>query len=132
MSFLSIYSSNVKRKKDELARLKKDRVKYVSDASSASQKITKLSSQLNNTKSPSSIKSKLNEISREEKKKSDAEKKVSDYDKKIVTKERELYNEEIKLQKEQEKESKNLALIKKQEILQNQFKNQLIGNLSTL
>lgn len=106
MSLLSIYSSNVKRKKDELARLKKDRVRYVSDVSSASQKITRLSSQLNNTKSPSSIKSKLNEISREEKKKSDAEKKVSDYDKKIATKERELYNEEIKLQKEQEKENK--------------------------
>ena len=51
MSLSSFYSSNVRRKKEELARLKKDRVKYVSDISSASQKITRLSSQIKNTKS---------------------------------------------------------------------------------
>ena len=73
MSLSSLYSSNVRRKKEELARLKKDRVKYVSDISSASQKITRLSSQIKNTKSLSTIKSKMNEVSREEKKKSDAE-----------------------------------------------------------
>lgn len=108
MSLLSLYSSNVRRKKEELARLKKDRVKYVSDISSASQKITRLSSQIKNTKSLSTIKSKMNEISREEKKKSDAEKKVADYDKKIAIKEKELCNEELKLQKEQEKENRNI------------------------
>ena len=75
MSLLGLYSSNVKRKKEELARLKKDRVKYVNDISNASQKITRLSSQMRNTKSVSTIKSKMNEIEREEKKKSDAEKK---------------------------------------------------------
>ena len=56
MSLSSLYSSNVRRKKEELARLKKDRVKYVSDISSASQKITRLSSQIKNTKSLSTIK----------------------------------------------------------------------------
>lgn len=69
MSLSSLYSSNVRRKKEELARLKKDRVKYVSDISSASQKITRLSSQIKNTKSLSTIKSKMNEVSREEKRK---------------------------------------------------------------
>lgn len=108
MSLLSLYSSNVRRKKEELTRLKKDRVKYVSNISSASQKITRLSSQIKNTKSLSTIKSKMNEISREEKKKSDAEKKVADYDKKIAIKEKELCNEELKLQKEQEKENRNI------------------------
>lgn len=39
MSLLGLYSSNVKRKKEELARLKKDRVKYVNDISNASQKL---------------------------------------------------------------------------------------------
>ncbi|MBO5349662.1 MAG: hypothetical protein J6A89_07595 [Clostridia bacterium] len=86
MSLLGLYSSNVKRKREELARLKKDRVKYVNDISNASQKITRLSSQMRNTKSLSTIKSKMNEIEREEKKKSDAEKKVADYDKRIATK----------------------------------------------
>ena len=64
MSLLGLYSSNVKRKKEELARLKKDRVKYVNDISNASQKITRLSSQMRNTKSVSTIKSKMNEIER--------------------------------------------------------------------
>ena len=57
MSLSSLYSSNVRRKKEELARLKKDRVKYVSDISSASQRITRLSNQIKNTKSLSTIKS---------------------------------------------------------------------------
>ena len=90
MSLINLYSSNVKRKKEELARLKKERVKYVSDASSASQKIIRLSNQLKSTKSASTLKSKYNEISREEKKKSDADKRIADYDKKIATKEKEL------------------------------------------
>ena len=42
MSLLSLYSSNVKRKREELARLKKERVRYVNDISNASQKITRL------------------------------------------------------------------------------------------
>lgn len=108
MSLINLYSSNVKRKKEELARLKKDRVKYVSDASSASQKIMRLSNQLKSIKSVSTIKSKYNEINKEEKKKSDADKKIAEYDKKIATKEKELYSEEVKLQKEQEKERKRL------------------------
>lgn len=116
MSLLSTYSSNVKRKQEEITRLKKARVKYVNDASSSNQKIVILSNQLKNTKSTSAIKSKLNEIRREEKKKSDAEKKVADYDKKIATKEKELYNEEIKLQKEQEKENKKIANIRNNQI----------------
>ena len=116
MSLSSLYSSNVRRKKEELARLKKDRVKYVSDISTARQKITRLSSQIKNTKSLSTIKSKMNEVSREEKKKSDAEKKVADYDKKIATKEKELCNEELKLQKEQEKENRNMENRRSSEI----------------
>ena len=108
MSLLSLYSSNVKRKREELARLKKERVRYVNDISNASQKITRLSSQIRGTKSLSTIKSKTNEIEREEKKKSDAEKKVADYDKRIATKEKELCNEELKLQKEQDRENRNI------------------------
>jgi len=117
MSLLGLYSSNVKRKREELARLKKDRVKYVNDISNASQKITRLSSQMRNTKSLSTIKSKMNEIEREEKKKSDAEKKVADYDKRIATKEKELCNEELKLQKEQDRENRNIENTRNREIV---------------
>ena len=86
MSLLGLYSSNVKRKKEELARLKKDRVKYVNDISNASQKITRLSSQMRNTKSVSTIKSKMNEIEREEKKKSEREKREKERIRKIKEK----------------------------------------------
>ena len=117
MSLLSLYSSNVKRKREELARLKKERVRYVNDISNASQKITRLSSQIRGTKSLSTIKSKTNEIEREEKKKSDAEKKVADYDKRIATKEKELCNEELKLQKEQDRENRNIENTRNKEIV---------------
>lgn len=117
MSLLSLYSSNVKRKREELARLKKERVRYVNDISNASQKITRLSSQIRGTKSLSTIKSKTNEIEREEKKKSDAEKKIADYDKRIATKEKELCNEELKLQKEQDRENRNIENTRNKEIV---------------
>lgn len=131
MSFVSLYTSNVKRKREELSRLKKDRVKYVNDISSASQKIIRLSSQLKNTKSSSIIKTKMNEISREEKKKSDAEKKVADYDKKIATKEKELFTEEMKLQKEQEKENRNIENARNNQIssINNKIENQIMKQI---
>ncbi|MEG1146646.1 MAG: CHAT domain-containing protein [Bacilli bacterium] len=106
MSFVDMYSNTVRRKKDEIAKLKKDKIKYVSIISDCSSKIIRAKQQINGTKSQSTLKSKLTEISREEKRKSDAEKRISEYDKKIATKEKELYNEEAKLLREQDKEAK--------------------------
>lgn len=116
MSFVNTYSNNVKRKKDEIARLKKERTRYVTIISDASSKIVRAKTQLNNTKSESTIKSKINEISREEKKRSDAEKKVCEYDNKIARKEKELYSEEIKLAKEQEREAEQLERNRKNDM----------------
>lgn len=106
MSFVDMYSNNIRRKREEIARLKKERLRYVGIVSDSGSKILRAKQQASNTKSQATIKSKLNEINREEKKKSDAEKKINEYDKKIATKEKELNNEEIKLQKEQDKENK--------------------------
>lgn len=94
MSLVTMYESSVKRKKDEIARLKKDRVRYVNEVSNCSKKILTATKQANSTKSQSTLKSKLNEIERENKRKSDAEKKITDYDKKIANKEKELLREE--------------------------------------
>lgn len=116
MSFVSIYSNNVKRKKDEISRLKNERVRFLNTVSDCSKKILRASQQINSTKSQSVIKSKLNEMSREEKKKSDAEKRVNDYDKKITTKEKELYREEQKLYNEQAKESKTIEIHRNTEL----------------
>lgn len=103
MSLESLYSNNVKRKKTELIKLKNDRAKYTKDLSNASQKILRAEKQLKNTKSSSTINTKINEINRESKKKSEAEQKISDCNSKIAKKEKELAYEETKLLREQEK-----------------------------
>lgn len=64
--------------------------------------------QANSTKSTSTFKSRINEIERENKKKTDAEKKISEFDKKIANKEKELLKEEQKLSKAKEDEYKQI------------------------
>lgn len=102
------YRRSVQRKKDEISKLKNERLRYASASSSAGDKITRAKKQLSSTKSESTIKSKLGEISREEKKKNDADKKISEYDKKIAGKEKELIKEEQNLQKEENREADKL------------------------
>ena len=91
---VTVYENSVKRKKEEISRLKKERVRYVNIVSDCSKKILDATKQANSTKSSSTYKSKMNEIARENKKKSVAEKKISEYDKKITNKENELLKEE--------------------------------------
>ena len=74
MSLETTYSNSVRRKREELIKLRNDRAKYTNDLSNATQKIVRANNQLRTTKSQSTIKSKINEISREEKKQSDAQK----------------------------------------------------------
>ncbi len=106
MSLENTYANNVKRKRDELIRLQDEKAKYSKNRSDASQKILRAERQLKNIKSKSMINSKMNEISRESKKKSEAEKKISECDTKIAKKEKELAAEEVKLLREQEKSQK--------------------------
>lgn len=101
---VTVYENSVKRKKEEISRLKKERVRYVNIVSDCSKKILNATKQANSTKSSSTYKSKMNEIARENKKKSVAEKKISEYDKKITNKENELLKEEQKLNKAKENE----------------------------
>lgn len=108
MSLVTMYESNVRRKRDEISRLKTDRVKYVNIVSDCSKKILSATKQANSTKSTSTFKNKMNEIERENKKKSDAEKKITEYDKKIANKEKELLKEEKKLSKAKEDEYKQI------------------------
>ena len=65
---VTIYENSVKRKKDEIARLKKERVRYVNVVSDCSKKILNATKQASSTKSSSTYKSKINEIARENKK----------------------------------------------------------------
>lgn len=106
MSLETTYSNSVKRKKEELIKLRNERARYANDLSNATQKIVRANNQLRTTKSQSTINSKINEISREEKKQSDAQKRISNIDSKIAKKEKELASEEKKLMQEQEKNRK--------------------------
>ena len=101
MSLENLYSNNVKRKKTELIKLRNDRAKYTKDLSDASQKILRAERQLKNTRSSSTMNSKINEINRESKKKSEAEKRISECDAKIAKKEKELdvFTKEKEVQK---------------------------------
>lgn len=106
MSLENTYSNNVRRKKEKLKKLRNDRAKYTKDLSDVSRRILRAEQQLKNTKSSATMKSKINEINRESKKKNDAEKKMSECDTKIARKEKELADEEKKLLREQEKNRK--------------------------
>ena len=114
---VTMYENSVKRKKDEIARLKKERVRYVNTVSDCSKKILNATKQASSTKSLSTYKSKINDIAIENKKKTDAEKKITEYDKKITNKENELLREEQKLNKAKEMEYQKLE---KQRKLTNQ------------
>lgn len=112
MSLVTTYENIIRKKRDEISRLKIDRVKYDKIISDCSKKILLATKQANSTKSTSTFKSRMNDIERENKKKSDAEKKITEYDKKIANKEKELLKEEIKLNKAKEEEYKQIELKK--------------------
>ena len=108
MSLVTMYESSVRRKRDEISRLKTDRVKYVNIVSNCSKKILTATKQANSTKSSSTFKSRMNEIDRENKKKTEAEKKIAEYDKKIANKEKELLREEQRLSKAKDDKYKQI------------------------
>lgn len=119
-----MYSNNVRRKKEELIKLRNDRAKYTKKLSDSGQRILRTEQQLKNIKSPTTIKSKINEIDRESKKKNQAENKISECDTKISRKEKELADEEKKLLREQEKirKKRDIELNNNYSQLQNDIK----------
>lgn len=140
MSLATVYESTVKRKKDEISRLKTERVKYVNIISDCSKKILSATKQVNSTKSTSTFKSRMNEIERETKKKTEAEKKITEFDKKIANKEKELLKEEQKLNKAKDEEYKQIEQQRKIAIdnlsfdlsIQRENQNKLINEVDKL
>ena len=135
-----MYESSVRRKKDEISRLKTDRVRYVNIVSDCSKKILSATKQANSTKSASALKSKMNEIERENKKKTEAEKKITEYDKKIANKEKELLREEQRLSKAKDDEYKQIERQRKMVMdnlspdlsIQKENQNRLISEVNKL
>ena len=96
--------------------------------------------QANSTKSASALKSRMNEIERENKKKTEAEKKITEYDKKIANKEKELLREEQRLSKAKDDEYKQIERQRKMVMdnlsldlsIQKENQNRLISEVNKL
>jgi hypothetical protein len=109
MAMIDTYRNNIQRKRDELAKLSKDRANESSKIPPLNAKILSANNTISRTKSQSTVQSKLREIS-------NAQKSLAEIDKKIATKNQELINEEKRFRQEEEKEIKKHALDEKRRI----------------
>lgn len=114
------YRNTIKRKKDELNRLRTQRARELKKTSSSKNKILSAQRVLQRTKSSSTIRMKYNQIIREEKRLADIDKKLADYDKKISKKEKEIFELEKKLNREIEREQKKRDVAEKKRIAQSE------------
>lgn len=113
-----MYRNTIKRKKDELNRLRTKRANEFKKVTAHKSKIISAQRALQRTKSSSTIRMKYNEIKREEKRLADLDKKLADYDKKISKKEKEILEVEKKLNREIEREQKKRDAAEKRRIAQ--------------
>lgn len=125
MSLITTYQNSIKRKKDELNRLKEQKIRYMSDKSNKKSKINTATRSMNRTKLQSVIKSRIREIERYERDVQSLEKKIAETEKKITNKQKEINNDEKKLQREQIREDKKIELerINQQKSIDSEIKN---------
>ena len=103
MSFIDTYRRNVASKREELARLSRDKANESTKKSSIQSKIHAAQSAISRTKIISTINSKQKEIEQCLKSLADVEKKIAAIDGKIASKERELVNEERRVRQEEDR-----------------------------
>ena len=120
MALIDTYRSNMARKRDELAKLSADKAKETAKIPALKNKLASAKKAISQTKSPSTVKSKLSEIERIEKALSDIDKKVAALDKKIATKDKEFATEEKKFRQEEEKLDKKYAQEEKKRLQDNE------------
>jgi len=106
LSLIETYRRTIKRKKDELNRLRNSKATELGKIPSHKKEITSAKATIGRTKSTATINSKYREIGREEKKLADIDKKVADIDKKIARIEGDVVAAEKKLGREVEREQK--------------------------
>ncbi|MFC5559733.1 hypothetical protein ACFPN4_11625 [Ureibacillus thermophilus] len=120
MSLIEMHRRTIKRKKEELNRLRTQKANEFKKIPTHRKKIMSAQKAIERTKSASTIKMKHNEIKREEKKISDIEKKLADIDRKISKKEKEILEEEKKLNREIERDQKKRDIAEKKRIAQHE------------
>ena len=120
MSIANTYRNTIKRKKDELNRLRTQRAREFKKISTSKNKILSAHRTLQRTKSASTMRMKFNEIEREEKRLADIDKKLAEFDRKISKKEKEIIDVEKRLNREIEREQKKRDAADKKRIAQSE------------
>ena len=115
MALIDTYRSNMERKRNEIAALQTKKAAESKRLADLSAKIQSADSALHRTSSPSSVQSKLRDISRYQKEQADAQKKIADIDKQLAAKEKEYNAEEKKVRSEEER-------IRKQQIREDEMR----------
>ncbi|WP_304635388.1 CHAT domain-containing protein [Pseudoalteromonas sp.] len=108
MAIIDTYRRNVAKKQDEIARLVEQKSKEYSKITGFNSKIQSATRQMNASKSAATIKSRLNEIHRNQENIAKVEKKVAEFEAKIAKKNKDLQAEQRKLTNEELKEAKKL------------------------
>ncbi len=106
MSLIDMYRNAVVRKRDEIARLSNDKAQEQTKLADLNKKAHSASEGARRATSPSSLRSKINEIARHEKDAAAVSKKIADIEKKIAQKQKELHAEQVKLDKAEQSELK--------------------------
>lgn len=116
MSLLDTYRRNAQRKREDIAKLQRDKANVSGRVANLSQKINSASSAAARSKSPSIISCKIREIERLQNDVVREERKIADIEKRIGTKQKELSSEESKISREDQTEAtKRVRESKKQE-----------------
>ena len=106
MALIDTYRRNAERKRDEIAKVSSYKANESEKIVRARKKIDNANSAISRTKSQSTIKSKLREITNAEKEITTAEKKIADLDKRRSKLEKELSAEQKKIEYEEDKAHK--------------------------
>jgi hypothetical protein len=120
MSLIETYIRTIKRKKEELSKLRTTKATEVGKVPSHKKKILSAQATIGRTKSAATVNSKYKDIEREEKKLADIDKKVAEIDKKIARIEGDIISEEKKLGREVEREQKKRVAVEKKRIADNE------------
>lgn len=106
MALIDMYRNNITRKRKELSKLQHDKASVSNKRPHLTQKIIAAQRSIGNTKSASTVQSKLREIERAQKDLADIDKRIADIESKIARVSKEIAGEETKLQREEERELK--------------------------
>lgn len=114
MSLLTTYKRNVQRIKEQIAGLKSKRLREQEKLTKLSKKINTANDAISRTSSSSTMRSKLKQIDRDQKKAIKIEKKITNFNKKIAEKEKDLLKKQEKVNRQQKREQdKNIKEEKK-------------------